>query len=67
MSLAEIESLVSTLTPAELAQLESILGKERRHRESAKTRFLNFDDFSGSVVLSEDPVEWQRRARADWT
>jgi hypothetical protein len=62
--LAEIEAAADALPLEQKQKLLQFLAS-RLNGEQEK-RSGNLAEFAGTLQLSEDPLEWQRRARGEW-
>ncbi len=68
-TLAEIEAAVIALPPSEMEALRRFLDRHLGSlaRGGGPGRIsTDLREFSGSIHLPEDPLEWQRQVRDEW-
>ena len=67
-TLAEIEAAVPSLNPQELERLEALLREVRQRSITRPQQGIQTDlaEFAGSLRLTADPLDWQRRVREEW-
>jgi len=68
MALRDLESLqkaAEKLPPDEQLQLAQFL-LQRAGKLAVKGRVVDLNKYAGTVKLKEDPMEYQKRVRAEW-
>jgi hypothetical protein len=67
-TLAEIERAAEELPAPQVEQLiEHLAARLRRERTGQVRKPTNLAEFSGALRLTEEPLAWQQRLRAEWS